>query len=247
MCAVTLINAVLEHVRGIEAMLPNIIEFFIKELSQAKQAEYKNMLLTGLCMCFWYSAPVTLQSLEAINATETYLSMMFAQIEGLKHDFEIKKFTIGFASILQTDPSQVPQSVQNLYGSIMKALVYLCQKSIVVYEKQLFKQKEEEATEENVEQGIYDDDEVEVDIDSDEENDEDYVCEEYADKELYDSKLDEIDEVIFFRDTLTTLETQNAQMYAFLLGCLDNNDQANLQTAIQKAIQYQAQTNPSAA
>lgn len=32
MCAVTLINAILENVPGIESGLPNIIDFFIKEM-----------------------------------------------------------------------------------------------------------------------------------------------------------------------------------------------------------------------
>lgn len=32
MCAITLIMAILENVNGIESVLPNIIDYFIKEL-----------------------------------------------------------------------------------------------------------------------------------------------------------------------------------------------------------------------
>lgn len=37
----------------------------------------------------------------------------------------------------------------------------------------------------------------------DEEDDEDYQCQEYNDRELYDTKLDQIDEVLNLRDALT--------------------------------------------
>lgn len=56
---------------------------------------------------------------------------------------------------------------------------------------------------------------------SDEDDDEDYDCNEEFDVDLYDSKLDQIDEVIFFRDVFTSLEQKNPQMYNFYLSCLD--------------------------
>jgi hypothetical protein len=58
----------------------------------------------------------------------------------------------------------------------MKALVFLCQKSIVVREKALQKEKEEECEDENVEQAIYEDEENDCEIMSDEDDDEDYDC-----------------------------------------------------------------------
>ena len=50
-----------------------------------------------------------------MNNTHNYLGMMFNQLNNLKHDFEIKKFTIGLASIVQTDPTNIPQTVQQNY------------------------------------------------------------------------------------------------------------------------------------
>jgi hypothetical protein len=44
MCAITLIMSLLENIQGIESSLPNIIDFFVKELYQAKTPEYKSML-----------------------------------------------------------------------------------------------------------------------------------------------------------------------------------------------------------
>lgn len=69
---------------------------------------------------------------------------------------------------------------------------------------------------------------MDVEIESDDDNDEDYTCEEYADRDLYESKLDDIDEVLFFSDILRAHQTQNPQMYEFLLSCLDDNEKCSL-------------------
>jgi hypothetical protein len=42
--------------------------------------------------------------------------------------------------------------------------------------------------------------------DEDDEEDEDYDCNEEVDRDLYDSKLDDLDEVLFFRDVLTAMQ-----------------------------------------
>ncbi len=44
MCSVTLLIAMLENVSGIESSLHNILEYLVKELSQAKTPEYKCMI-----------------------------------------------------------------------------------------------------------------------------------------------------------------------------------------------------------
>ena len=43
--------------------------------------------------------------------------------------------------------------------------------------------------------------------------------------ELYDSKLDSINEVLFFRDALNGLQQSNGQMYQYFLGQLDAGQQ----------------------
>jgi len=64
---------------------------------------------------------------------------------------------------------------------------------------------------------------------SDEDDDEDYDCNEDMDKNLYDSRFDEMDEVIFFRDAFMNLQNQNPNMYNYYLSCLDPNEQQNFE------------------
>lgn len=116
----------------------------------------------------------------------------------------------------------------------MKALVFLCQKSIIIREQNAQRGRDDEDIQ--VEQAIYEEETLCEDLLSDDEEDEDYDCEEVEDG-LYDSKLDTIDEVLFFREAICHLEKSNLQMHNFLMSALDANEQAILTTAINKAVE----------
>eukprot|EP00347_Sterkiella_histriomuscorum_P021385 403334157 len=240
MCAVTLLIALLENVSGIESSLHNIIEYLIRQLGDAKTPDYKCMISQGVCMALMYNTQMALVSLEQMGCTENWVNLIFSQLDGLKQDFEIKRFIIGLSSLIQRDMSELPPSIQNQLPGIIKALVFLCQKSIVIREKALQKEKAEECEDEQENDAIIEDEDNECELMSDEEDDEDYDCNEEMERDLYDSKLDEVDEVIYFRDVFVGLEQSNPNMYNYYLQqCLDTNEQQNFQQAIDKAIQYQ--------
>lgn len=94
----------------------------------------------------------------------------------------------------------------------MKSLVFLCQKSIVVRQKKSEKaeQCEDDASEIKA-VPIFEEDDNELDLlsEEDDEDDEDYDCMEDYERDLYDSKLDGLDEVIFCRDIIAAMEQQN--------------------------------------
>ena len=242
MCAVTLLIALLENVQGIEGSLPNILEFLVRELQAAKTPEYKSMLSQGVCMALFYSAPHALAALEQMGVTSSFLGLLFQQAETLKNDFEIKRFIIGLSTLMKLDQGTLPQSVQQQLPGLAKAAVFLCQKSIVLREKALHKERAEECEDEVVEDALVEAEDDDCELLSDEEDDEDYDCQDDLEgNQLYDSKLDAMDEVIYFRDVFCGLEQASPQLYAFYLGCLDASEQAAFQQAIAKALEYQQQ------
>lgn len=86
----------------------------------------------------------------------------------------------------------------------MKVLVFLSQKSLAITEKNGTREKAEEAQEDQIEKPCIIDDEEEYQDDigsADEDDDEDYQPD-YNDRDMYESKLDEVDEVLCFRDGL---------------------------------------------
>jgi len=92
----------------------------------------------------------------------------------------------------------------------MKAILYLCRKSLELRQKQ--QEKIEKAEVENVESNVvYDEEDQEaegIDLpDDEEESDWDLSDDEEVDESLYDTKLDQIDEVLMVQENLNALQT----------------------------------------
>lgn len=87
---------------------------------------------------------------------------------------------------------------------------------------------------------IYDDDD-EVNegfnFEDDDEDDEQWEMEQEAEEanELYESKLDSVDEVLFVQEKLTTLETQNQAHYLTILGLISDENKNTLMQMFQQA------------
>jgi hypothetical protein len=84
-------------------------------------------------MCLWYDCGTTLQAMGAANRTDWLMTKIFEVVMDLSEDFEVKRFMLGLSSLLA--PIEMPTAVANNYGNVMKALVYLSQKSCEIYEK----------------------------------------------------------------------------------------------------------------
>ena len=106
---------------------------------------------------------------------------------------------------------------------VMKVLVHLSQKSILVRQKN--KEKAEQAEDDPNAEGanaiIEEDEEIDIALisdDEDDEDDEDYDCNEDLECNLYDSKLDDLDEVLFLRDLLASMQQQYPEAYGYYFG-----------------------------
>ena len=58
--AITLLNAMLENINGLQPILPDILGKFLDELQQAATPDYQIMLTQGVLMCLWYDFGLTL-------------------------------------------------------------------------------------------------------------------------------------------------------------------------------------------
>lgn len=142
----------------------------------------------------------------------------------LSEDFEVKRFMLGLSSILV--PLEMPAAIANNYANIMKALVYLSQKSCEIFEKSL-QAKEKDAMAEVEEEGaiIEDEDYDEIDIESDADDEEwDGSDDEEGENDLYDSPLDAINEVLFFHEKMANLESTHKELYDYLCGQISTEE-----------------------
>lgn len=207
---VSLFNSILENIQGVsEQVIPGIIQLLMTELQQAKTPDYQIMLLQGILMCLWYDMGQTVTFMENSGVMEPFFAEVFNKVSQIKEDFEVKRFVLGLTSFLVN--SEMPDSIKNNYPNIIKALTYLSNKSIELRQKALQgKQKEEMAdVEEEGEHVICEDeDDINIDIDSDEDDDAYELGDDSdldGDDRIYDSPLDDLDEVLHFHSQLDNL------------------------------------------
>ena len=246
MCAITLIMALLEHLGdGLQQHLPTICSFYLQEMAVAETKEYKNMIIQGLMMNFWYDQATTIQSLQAHGALDNVFAFILSNVEGMDKDFEVKRLLIGLSTLtLSATSSELDPSVQARFPDCTKAILFLCERSLQLREKKIKRDKEDEAIEDkDCEKGaIYDESDDEnggIDIvsesDEDDEWDFDDDNEEELHGDLYDTIFDDTDEVLFVKDKFDELQQKNPQHFQNVLALLDENETNGLQNLFQQA------------
>lgn len=141
----------------------------------------------------------------------------------MNKDFEIKRLVIGLAALTLNESSiHLDAGVTSKFPQFMKAIVFLCNRSIEIRKKneEKLQQKAKEAEQEGVDNKvIYDEDEdesghqYEEDIEDDSEDDWSLEDDEEAISDLYDTKLDKIDEIVHVVDMLGSLKNQNGAIF----------------------------------
>ena len=154
-------------------------------------------------MCLWYNYGVTLTKLEETQATGKLLNVIFEKVNIIKQDFEVKRFILGLSALIVNQ--EMPASIKDNYQSIIKALIFLSNKSIQIRGEEDTKAEMAEVQQEAHGQIIEDEDDIGIEIESDDSED-DWRFEDEedvdGDDQLYDSPLDKVDEVIFFHTQL---------------------------------------------
>lgn len=154
--------------------------------------------------------------------------------------FEVKHLMLGMTTLL--NPVQMPDIVSSNYGSLMKALVYLAQKSVEIRTKD----NRQEQAEEDKDHGVICEDEdsdYDIELGDDSEDDEFWSLDADRDDEgcNYAKPLDSVDEVLHFANHLQQLQGSNADMYNFLMGQLDVTECSNFNQACEYAHQLASQ------
>jgi preprotein translocase subunit Sec63 len=145
-------------------------------------------------------------------------NFILSNIPQIQKDFEVKRVIIGLGALTLSDNSSgLDPQVQARFSDFINAIVLLCQKSIELRQKKIQKLKDEE-NEEAVEdqecerEAIFEEDDedgIELGDDEDDYNDSednwDVEDEDELDNELYDTKIDKIDEILFIQEQIGVL------------------------------------------
>ena len=210
MCAVTLLMAMLEHLgEGVHHHIPTINNIYIQQLSDADTKDYQNMIVQGLMMNFFTNQEMTVQSLESMGQLDNVFQKIVDSVNNMDKDFEIKKLIVGLSTLAFTPTSN--QTVQSRCKQFLEAIVFLCQKSLELKEKRSKPIEEAQVDQECEKNAIGLDDEdadegVNFDEIEDEDDDDEWSHGSDDEFELYDSKFDQVDEILWVRDSMSNLQ-----------------------------------------
>ena len=217
--------------------MDTINQFYLQEIDRADTRAYKHMIIQGIMMNFLYDQHSTAQYLIGRGKLDDVFCFIFENISSMNKDFEIKRLVIGLSALTLNESSlNLDQGVTSKFPQCMKAIVFLCLRSIEVRQKNEEKaQKQQLKEQQGVDQAvIYDEDEdesghqYEEDLDDDSEDDWSLEDDEEANNDLYDTKLDKIDEIVHVVDMLSGLQNSNKSYFDSLMSFLDQNEQQSI-------------------
>jgi len=236
----------------INEIIPHILDKVIANL-QYNDRDLKKILMETVSMCFWYDTFLTLQYLESKGATQFIFETWIGLLPEYTQDFECQRIMFGLASILRVDVRKLPQLLIDSLPGLFQEMVKLSAKIMEIKENGEYEDEAEEdvdaekkalhklqkANQRNANEGI--------DVLNDEEDDDDEDDEDYNDLEgfeqdekgEYSSPLEDICEVLFFKETLEMLQHNQSDVYNHLISCLHDNDKLNLENNFKKAVSDQ--------
>jgi len=190
----SLLISLLEWVPGMDSTIPSIIDMVMMKKSTSKTSDLKFLLNQLLFVCIWASPQTSLNKLESENNLAELLNQVVTLIDSGKvtDDFEVTRISMGInAMILNPGLSNL---VEQYRQPLSNRLVALFKRSVEIRQLTEPEQCEDDGV-------ILADDDGEEDIPDD---DEDYIPDGGNDNgtTFYDSKLEDLDEVFYFRDEL---------------------------------------------
>lgn len=237
-----LIQTLLENLTGrLDAVIPDFIKLIHSELNMQQGKAWRSMLLQTFSMLFFYNSELTFQALEAENLTDEMLKTWFSNLVTFRKCYELKRVIFGLAAILKNDPRKAPALFSSELSQVMNTVLLLAQTHVKSKQKELDQDDEEDADDFNPEEyrntllqiqkirsgegGLVQEvaDELEDDLIFD---DNMWMS---GDLGFYESPID-VDPVLAIRDLLSSLETEQKEVYDVIVGSLQPEQISQFQT-----------------
>lgn len=153
----------------------------------------------------------------------------FGNLEQFKSIEDINMVILGTVAIFKLSPSEIPEAIKSRMKEIMEELIKLMHKYVEEKEQDNEENEKEDSDEE---QNIDD-----YDSEPDDVYDDEYL---FGDSELdlYTSPITKIHSPLYFRDTLSELQSSNPEMYKGLTELIPEEAQANLQNIFNRCEEF---------
>ena len=254
--AMKIIITLMENLPGmIDHALPQFIGMLLAELKNAVESDpkapqnYTSMILQSLSVCLFNNCTACLSIIEHEGQTIAFFSNLMEFLSKFKREFEIRRILFGLTAIIRTPLECLPPMVGAKTADLFKEIGMLAVKQ---YNERIDCVK---VNEEDIAKGVNRDDEDDyaseseddmddekefneikdklkkmndgnaMDDDFEDEDDEDYEVE-GDDNGLYDSNLDETDELLHLKETVDAIHSGAPQLFAQLSHMM-NPDELN--------------------
>jgi len=171
-----------------------------------------------------------------------------------KKEFDIRRVLFGLTAIIRSPLEQLPPLIAQKQPDLFKEICTLATR-IFKERKDTLKENEDFLAKglEHEDEADYDDEEEEdekdideakdklgqFDADVDDDDDSDYEIE-GDDNGLYDSNLDDVDELLFLKETVDTIHQSNPQFFSHLSGMTTPDDLNKFAEALNNAQELKA-------
>ena len=179
------------------------------------------MIIQALCTTLFNNCPLALHTIEKEGQTIQFFTALVCHIPRFKKEFEIRRVLFGMTAILRTPIEHLPPLVAAKQPDLFKEIGTLAIRNFKVRKECL------EENEEHLAKGLHHDDDDAADEYGDEDSDQDEEVKtklaqfndaDFEDHEddsdyevegddglLYDSMLDEVDELVHLKETVDAI------------------------------------------
>jgi hypothetical protein len=125
----------------LDHLLKGIVLFLIDQMKSTSAGMYKMMLVQTLSLCYVYNPHMTNAITEEINLTPQIFEMWIGMINNMRFDFEYRRTSLAFSSLLLIDESQLNLILKNNMTFILSKIIELLKKCVEMKERKKVKEE----------------------------------------------------------------------------------------------------------
>lgn len=123
----------------LDHLLKGIVVFLIDQMKSTNSGMYKMMLVQTLSLCYVYNPHMTNAIIEEINITHQIFEMWVGMINLMRFDFEFRRTSLAFSSLLLIDESLLNVILKNNMTFILSKIIDLLKKCLEMKERKKVK------------------------------------------------------------------------------------------------------------
>jgi hypothetical protein len=130
-----LISLLETYKEKLDDLLKGIVLFLIEQMNATSSGIYTRMLSHTLSLCYVYNPQMTNAIVEEINFAPQNLEMWVEMINNMRFDFEFRRTSLAYSSVLLIEESKLNLILRNNLGFVLTKIIELLRKCVEIKER----------------------------------------------------------------------------------------------------------------